>query len=422
MTGTDVDTDQTLTYAIVDGNHNDAFKVNPASGQISVNSAVLDFESRAVYSLKLRVSDNGAGLLSDTCTVTVTLNDMQEKPKMNTGVFEVVEMAVVGTVVTSTTSGADAVTASDPDAADSGKLKFSIKSGNVGNAFLVNQATGQLTVKANVINYELRSSYTLEISVEDTAGNTDTANVVVTVLDDNDAPVLHDAVRSVPENEPAGALVGEVLVARDEDAAQSITFTILSGNTYNTFDVTPSGQVVVFNPSTLNHELKDSYTLTIKAEDDGGGRPTKHDTATVTITVEDRNEAPVFGKAEYGLNIAENSPVGTPVSGGLVTATDVDAGQLLSYSIAGGSDVFQINGVSGQITVRTGAKLDHEAKDTYSLEVVAKDNGDPVLSTTTSVIVSIDDVNEAPVIEDTVRGAGPPLLLFCVSCPSRIAL
>ena len=97
VVGTDVDTEQTLSYAIVDGNHNDVFKVDAATGQLSVQHPEhLNFEARGVYQLKLRAIDNGPGTLSDTCTVTVNVVDVQESPVMHAGVFEVVEMSVVG--------------------------------------------------------------------------------------------------------------------------------------------------------------------------------------------------------------------------------------------------------------------------------------------------------------------------------------
>ena len=293
VVGTDVDTEQTLSYAIVDGNHNDVFKVDAATGQLSVQHPEhLNFEARGVYQLKLRAIDNGPGTLSDTCTVTVNVVDVQESPVMHAGVFEVVEMSVVGTVVQGADGAPSVVTASDPDAADDGELKFRIVSGDDGK-FQVNEGTGQLTVKSDSLNYELKSKYTLNMEVRDSAGNTATANAVVSILDDNDAPVLHDASRVIAENSPAGSLVGEVLSARDEDVSQSITFTIIDGNTNDDgsgkqpFDITPSGQIVVKDASQVNHEAKASYVLTVKAEDDGGGRPTRFDTAKVSITVED---------------------------------------------------------------------------------------------------------------------------------------
>ncbi|XP_067671512.1 cadherin-23-like [Haliotis asinina] len=63
---------------------------------------------------------------------------------------------------------------------------------------------------------------------------------------------------------------------------------------------------------------------------------------------------------------------------------------------SGGSDNFRVNGRTGRITVQTGAALDREQEANYSLVVVTIDQGTPPLSSNTTVIVNITDVNDEP--------------------------
>lgn len=66
-----------------------------------------------------------------------------------------------------------------------------------------------------------------------------------------------------------------------------------------------------------------------------------------------------------------------------------------SYRIIGGNSQFTINPSTGQII--TSALLDRETKENYTLVVVACDAGSPEpLSSSTSVLVTVTDVNDNP--------------------------
>lgn len=68
---------------------------------------------------------------------------------------------------------------------------------------------------------------------------------------------------------------------------------------------------------------------------------------------------------------------------------------LFSYRIIGGNSQFTINPSTGQII--TSALLDRETKENYTLVVVSSDAGSPEpLSSSTSVLVTVTDVNDNP--------------------------
>ena len=80
---TDVDTGDSFTYAIIAGLSSPAeFRVN-SSGELVVGSntpdqELLNFESSPVYSLTVEVTDSGG--LTDTATIVVNLNDVEDAP------------------------------------------------------------------------------------------------------------------------------------------------------------------------------------------------------------------------------------------------------------------------------------------------------------------------------------------------------
>ena len=72
----DADVGQTLTYAILSGNADNAFALNPSTGHLTVsNASALDYETNPTFTLSVRVTDNGNPALSTTAIVTVQLLD-----------------------------------------------------------------------------------------------------------------------------------------------------------------------------------------------------------------------------------------------------------------------------------------------------------------------------------------------------------
>ena len=88
-----------------------------------------------------------------------------------------------------------------------------------------------------------------------------------------------------------------------------------------------------------------------------------------------------------------------------VTAADSDTSSPnkdVFYLIAsGGNDQFQINSTSGQIT--TVVRLDREKNSNYNLTVLAVDRGSPARTATTTVSVTVDNVNDDPPLFSSPR-------------------
>ena len=121
---------------------------------------------------------------------------------------------------------------------------------------------------------------------------TQTYTVTVTRAAANSDPTfpMSTADRDVDENTAAGQDVGAVLTATDSDM-DTLTYT-LEGTDMASFDlVTTSGSAQIRTKSgvTYNHEVKSSYTVVVKADDNNGGAAA---TVTVTIEITDVDEPP----------------------------------------------------------------------------------------------------------------------------------
>ena len=109
--------------------------------------------------------------------------------------------------------------------------------------------------------------------------------------------------------------------------------------------------------------------------------------------IEPVNLPPIFTDgADTIRTIAENVATGTNV-GNPVTATDVNKGDTLTYTLSGNPDAaaFDIDTETGQL--KTKIALDFETQKTYSVTLTVSDGK---LADTITVTINITDVNETP--------------------------
>ena len=294
-------------------------------------------------------------------------------------------------------------------------------SGTDASRFSIGSSTGQITVgTGTTLDYETKTSYSVVVTVRAAAAQVQSSSlspnapgsyvipVTINVTDVNEAPAFSDATatRSIAENSTSGTNIGAVVTGTDPDGVakyNTLTYS-LSGTDASKFDIgNSSGQITV--KSALDYETKTSYSVTVGVSDgknaSGSADTTVDDTIAVTINVTDVNEAPAFSAATAARNVAENSTAGTSV-GAVVTATDPD-GDTLTYSLSGtDASKFSISSSSGQITVKTGTTLDHEAKWSYSVTVGVSDgkdasgSADTTTDDTVAVTIFATDVNEPP--------------------------
>ena len=191
--------------------------------------------------------------------------------------------------------------------------------------------------------------------------------------------------------------VGGVVMATDPDPnAETPTYT-LGGADAAKFRVRANGQIEVGSGTELDYETKQTYMVTLKAEDSFGSSSSIDvtievnpiDEVPVIRRVDSENQPPEFHSDADTRSVVEGTPAGEDI-GTPVAATDADD-PTLTYTL-GGTDTafFSIDSDTGQLM--TLAALDYETKATYSVTVTASDSGG--LSDSIDVTITVTDVDE----------------------------
>ena len=316
------------------------------------------------------------------------------------------------------------VVATDQDAGHADTLIYTL-GGTDGASFGIDATSSQLMTKA-ALDHETKDTYTVTVIATDASSSSATQRVIIHVTDVNDAPKFSGDFtrRTVNEDAAPGVNIGSPVAATDQDAGDTLTYT-LSGTDAESFDIVgETGQLKT--KAALDYEANPSYSVTVTATDVAG----ETDTIQVTIlapppppppppppsggggggggSTQSANRAPVFPHgSSTARSVLEQAAAVTTV-GAPVAATDADQ-DALTYSL-GGTDVatFSIDTSSGQL--RTRATLDYETKTSYSVTVSVSDGKDanngasPAVDNTINVTIYVTDVTapgqpERPTVE-----------------------
>ena len=378
---------QNVSASISAGDPSNLFSIEAATGNLTLNRAELDFETKNSFTLTVTYSDQANASLNDSAVIQLIIDDANESPVVTASSKSLNENSAANTIVTT-------MVASDVDAGVAGQFLWSIAAGNIGGAFAIDPSTGVVRVAdSSKLDYEGARVFNLTVRATDRGTPTKfgEANLEITLLNVNEAPALLAQALSVAENSSAGTLVG-TLNSGDPDANDNLTWVITGGTGMSLFQIDNQGKIYVAGNGALDFEQTNSYDATIQVTDAAG----LTDNRVYQISIQNLNDAPVLNApSQFSLN--ENVASGFVV--GTVTATDQDAGQLRTFSLSGtAASKFSINATSGEITVADGATFDFESAPTLSLVVQVTDNGSPALSASSIVAINVANVNEAPII------------------------
>ncbi len=133
------------------------------------------------------------------------------------------------------------------------------------------------------------------------------------------------------------------------------------------------------------------YDINLTLSDGNGGEAMQN----FQITVANVNDAPTDITLSNS-SITENNVTGATI--GILTTTDIDAGDSFSYSFCGGSDDANFS-ISGD-ALQANAVFDYETKASYSTCIRTTDSGNATFDK--NITISIINVNDAPTITSTV--------------------
>ncbi|XP_058268042.1 protocadherin beta-15-like isoform X33 [Hemibagrus wyckioides] len=358
----------------------------------------LDREKKAEHSLLLTAVDGGNPPRSGSVVIQILVQDVNDNaPIFSQSLYraQLFENAAPGTSVIK-------ILAIDEDEGENGQLTYYINhlSESTKNLFQVDEKNGELLV-AGKLDHEIASSHEIEIQAEDGGGQTGHCKVLIEILDVNDnAPVitLKSLINPIPENIAVGSEIG-ILNVKDQDSGENSRLSC-SIPTNLPFKLQPSikNYFTIITTASLDREQVAEYNVTITASD--GGTPSLFSTTTLNIKVADINDNfPVFEQQSYSAYVAENNKPGTSISS--VTARDPDWRQngTVMYSLVPSeinglptSSFLSVNSDTGVIqAVRS---FDYEKFRNFKVQVVARDNGSPPLSSNVTVSVFISDEND----------------------------
>lgn len=233
---------------------------------------------------------------------------------------------------------------------------------------------------------KLGFSSTLDQAITDESWGVDNVKVYEVASGGTPAPL------GIVENSSIGTVVGKI-TATDANIGDVITYSIVGGTGAGTFNINSSTGVIT-TAAALDYETISSYTLDVRATDNGTG--SLFDTKTITINILDMPENTAPSIAALGpLSVSEAAVNNTVI--GTALGTDPD-GDTLTYSIVSGNtdNIFAINSSTGAIRISSNANLNHEWASSYTLSIRTTDNGFGTLSATRNVVVNIADINETP--------------------------
>jgi len=250
------------------------------------------------------------------------------------------------------------------------------------------QVVGDLLKTSEDFDHETQDNYTVRIRTTDESGLSYEDAFILSISDVNEGPTDVDLSPSeVAENSGENAVVGE-LSGTDPDEGDSLTFTLVAGDGDTNNGAFNLVGDVLRSSQDFDFEANDSYSIRVRATDNGG---LWHE-QKVVVTVGNVNEAPTeisLSATAIDENSGDNAEIGT------LSASDPDSEDNAMFTLVSGvgssdNGAFSIVGDS----LRVNLSPDHEEEDTYYVRIRATDDGN--LWHETAFIIAVADVNEAP--------------------------
>ncbi|XP_055000053.1 protocadherin alpha-7 isoform X13 [Sorex araneus] len=396
------------------------FYIEQESGEIR-SMGLIDFEENKAYKIRVEAIDKGFPPLAGHCTVLVDVidaNDNAPELTVTSLSLPISEDAQPGTVIA-------LINVFDRDSGDYGRVTCSLTA-DVPFKLVSTYKNYYSLVLDSALDRESVSNYQVVVTARD-GGEPPlwaTASVSVEVSDVNDnAPAFAQPEYTVfvKENNAPGCHIFTVS-ARDADAQENarVSYSLVERrvgerllSSYVSVHA-ESGKVFALQP--LDHEELELLRFQVSARD-AGVPPLGSNVTLQVFVLDDNDNAPALlptGAGAGELGAARSELVARSVGAGHVVAkvraVDADSGYnaWLSYELApaagGARSPFRVGLYTGEISTTRG--LDEADAARQRLLVLVKDHGEPALTATATVLLSLVESGQAPKASSRAALAG----------------
>ncbi|XP_050650961.1 protocadherin alpha-2 [Macaca thibetana thibetana] len=384
------------------------FTIDPSSGEIRTMGK-LDYEEAKSYEIQVTATDKGTPSMSGHCKISlklVDINDNTPEVSITSLSLPISENASLGTVIA-------LITVSDRDSGTNGHVTCSLTP-HIPFKLVPTFKNYYSLVLDNSLDRESVSAYELVVTARDGGSPSlwATASLSVQVADVNDnAPTFAQPEYTVfvKENNPPGCHIFTVS-AWDVDAQENalVSYSLVERrvgeralSSYVSVHA-ESGKVYALQP--LDREELELLQFQVSARD--AGMPSLSSNVTLQVFVLDENDnapallPPRAGTAAGAVSELVPWSVGAGYVVAKVRAVDADSGYnaWLSYELQLGTGSaripFRVGLYTGEIS--TTRALDETDSPRHRLLVMVKDHGEPTLTATATVLVSLVESGQAP--------------------------
>ena len=378
-------------YSIESGNFSDFFYINTTTGSVYLNQ-LLNREEDDFIEITVVATDSLDVTLTSKAKLSIVVEDVNDNvPVFNSPLYEatLLEDADIGTIIST-------VSAYDNDIGSNAQISYNLTE-EFQHMFSINETSGEITL-ATSFDYELSRNHSVTVIVSDHGQPVlqSTSELFITVVDINDnLPYFEQQLytTSVAENSVLETSVFFVPAIDIDDGLNSkLHYTILSGNVGFYFNLNEDTGIISV-ADYIDYELDQSFELQVQVVD--LGTPQFTATTTINILIVDKNDnTPVFFDNIFYISVPEDSTIDTDVFQLVAEDQDTGSNAEITFSIVSGNlnYAFDIDNDSGYVTVND--TLDYEEQSSYTLTIVATDNGTPRLSSMAQLIVTVTDINE----------------------------
>ncbi|MEX2141521.1 MAG: putative Ig domain-containing protein [Pirellulales bacterium] len=371
-------------------------------------SPAANFNGAATLTITTNDQGNtgGGGPQTATNMVTINVTPVADTPSVTQATTQEDIPTTSGLVVTPNPVDAATVTHVKITGITNGMLFLNNGTTPVNNNDFVPIADAQAGFRftpaanfAGTVTLQIQAS----TSATDAGLGGDLVPAIITIVPANDAPNLADVPDQTVER---GVALTLTATATDIDAGDMLTFILDPDQPSFGATINPTTGAFSWNPPATQPIGPTTFRILVV----DNGTPTLADSETFTVTVTAVNQAPVIAPIQ-NQTIAEGSELTVTV-----TATDPDVEDDVTYSLATGE--FPAGATINPDTgVLSWTPAENQA-GTHSITVVATDNGTPVMNHSLTFMVTVSEVNQAPVLTpvgNRTATVGTPLTFTAVA-------